>query len=91
MEYYLLIYHVVDDYVKRRAPLRDQHLKLVREAHERGELVMAGALADPVDAAILVFRCADKTPIEEFVRNDPYVQQGLITRWQVRPWTVVVG
>jgi uncharacterized protein len=91
MAYYLLIYHAVDNYVVRRAPYREEHLRLVREAHDRGEIVMAGALADPVDQAVIVFRCMDKVPIESFIQKDPYVKSGLINRWEIRPWTVVIG
>jgi len=90
MNYYLLFYHTVDGYVEKRAPFRNDHLRLVREAHERGELVMAGALADPVDQAVLVFRTPDTKTIEEFVHNDPYVLQGLIAKWEIRAWTVMV-
>ena len=91
MNYYLLIYHVVDDYVARRAPYREEHLQLAEAAHGRGELVLGGALADPVDQALLVFRAEDIQPIEQFVRDDPYVRHGLVKRWQIRPWTVVIG
>ena len=90
MNYYLLVYYLGDDYLERRAPLREEHLRLVREAHARGELVMAGALADPADKAVLVFRCTVKAVIEEFVRNDPYVKNGIVERWEIRLWTVVV-
>jgi len=90
MNYYLLIYYVAEDYLERRAPYREEHLRLVREAHARGELVMAGALADPADKAVLVFRSADKAVIEDFVRNDPYVKNGIVERWEIRRWTVVV-
>ena len=90
MNYYLLIYHVVQDYVSRRVPFREEHLRLAREAHRRGELILGGALADPVDKAVLVFRTADPRTVEEFVRNDPYVQNGLVERWEIRPWTVVI-
>jgi uncharacterized protein YciI len=88
---WLLFYDVVDDYIERRAPLRDDHLALAREAHERGELVIAGALAEPADGAVLVFRADDTTVIEDFVRRDPYVQNGLVARYRIRPWTVVIG
>ncbi len=89
--YYLLLYDVVEDYIERRAPLRDTHLSLAREAQERGELVMAGAFGDPVDGAALVFTGADPAVPERFAENDPYVRQGLVTSWRVRPWNVVVG
>jgi len=90
MNYYLLIYHVVDEYATRRTPYRKQHLRLAKEAHDRGELIMGGALADPTDKAILVFCSQDKGIIEEFARRDPYVLNGLVTHWEIRPWTVVI-
>lgn len=89
--HYLLFYDVVDDYVTRRAQFREGHLKLARQAHERGELVLAGALADPVDGAVLVFRGPTPQAAEAFARADPYVTNGLVMRWRVRKWTTVVG
>ena len=89
--HWLLLYDVVDDYLERRVPLRDAHLALARDAHERGELVMAGALADPADGAVLVFSADDASVAEAFARNDPYVKAGLVTSWKVRGWSVVIG
>ena len=90
MPYFALTYEVVDDFIDKRMPFRPSHLKEVRDAHARGELVMAGALGDPA-GALLVFRAADKSAAENFARADPYVKEGLVKAWQVRPWTVVVG
>jgi len=89
--YYLLLYDVVDDYLERRGAYRAEHLALARAAHERGEIVLAGALADPADGAVLVFKGDDRTAAERFAQNDPYVKNGLVSRWRVRDWTVVVG
>lgn len=91
MSYYALLYEVVDDYVARRAEFREQHLRAAREALQRGELVFGGALDEPVDRALLVFHVADKSAVEEFARKDPYVVNGLVKKWEVRPWNVVVG
>jgi uncharacterized protein len=91
MPYYVLIYEVVDDYVARRAAYREEHLRLAREAHRRGELLLGGALSDPADRALLVFRAPDRAVVVEFVRNDPYVIHGLVTRWEIRNWAVVIG
>ncbi len=91
MNYFVLIYYVVDGYVSRRAQFREKHLRLAEEAHRRGELILAGALGDPIDRALLVFRGKDRSVAEEFARNDPYVINGLVTRWEVQPWTVVIG
>jgi uncharacterized protein YciI len=91
MNYYALLYYVVDDYVSRRAQYRNEHLRRVREAHRRGDLLLAGAFDDPVDRALLVFRTQERSTVEDFARTDPYVTGGLVTRWEVRPWTVVIG
>jgi uncharacterized protein YciI len=90
MPYFALMYEVVDDFVNKRTPFRPSHLKEVRESHARGELVMAGALGEPA-GAMLIFRAADKTTAENFAKADPYVKEGLVKKWTVRPWTVVVG
>ena len=89
--HYLLFYDVVSDYVARRQPLRAAHLAHARPFIERGELILGGALADPVDAAVLLFRGETPDAARTFASADPYVQQGLVTRWRVRPWTTVVG
>jgi uncharacterized protein len=91
MSYFVLRYDLVDDYLERRAALRDAHLGLARAAFERGELVLAGALAGPADQALRVFSAPERSVVEAFARSDPYVLEGLVTRWEVRDWTVVVG
>ena len=91
MNYYALFYEVVDDFVARRAPFRREHLRLAAEARKRGEILLAGALAEPADRALIVFHAADKSLAEAFARQDPYVVNGLVKKWEVRPWNVVVG
>lgn len=90
VKYCVLQYEVVDDFVNRRAPYRQEHLKLVGDAHARGDIVLAGALGDPPDGGLFVFRAPSVTVAEAFALGDPYVTQGLVTRWMVRPWNVVV-
>jgi uncharacterized protein len=91
MPYFALFYEVVDDFVARRVPFRAEHLRLAGEAHNRGEIVLAGALAEPADTALIIFHCADKSVPQHFARRDPYVVNDLVKKWTVRPWTVVVG
>lgn len=88
--YSLLQYDYVPDIVERRAPFREAHLALAREAHERGVLLMAGALVEPVDGAVLVFTTDDHSVVEDFVGRDPYVREGLVTAWRIRHWNVVI-
>lgn len=91
MTIYALTYDVVPDFAERRTPYRPAHLQLIRDASSRGMLMIAGALGDPPDAALLVFRADSASPVEGFARADPYVKEGLVTAWRVRPWNVVVG
>lgn len=89
--HYLLMYDLAPDYLERRGEFRNEHLQLAWDAQERGEIVIAGALADPADGAVLLFSGDSPEAAERFARADPYVTQGLVTRWRVRPWTTVVG
>ncbi|MEJ2494552.1 MAG: YciI family protein, partial [Ignavibacteriaceae bacterium] len=74
-----------------RTQFRDTHLKMAKEANDRGELILAGAFSEPTDRALLVFKIPDKSVIEDFVTNDPYVKNGIVTKWEIRKWTVVIG
>jgi uncharacterized protein len=89
--HYLLFYDVAPDYLARRGEFRAAHLALAWAAADRGELVLAGALADPVDAAVLLFQGDTPEVARRFAAADPYVRNGLVTSWRVRPWTTVVG
>lgn len=91
MKHFLLFYEAGPDYLERRPLFRAEHLKHAWAAHERGELVVAGALADPVDGAVLMFQGDDASVAEQFAKVDPYVTNGLVARWHVREWTTVVG
>jgi uncharacterized protein YciI len=89
--HFLLFYDLAPDYLDRRPAFREEHLTLAWKAQERGELVLAGALADPSDRAIFLFRAESPAPAEAFASADPYVKNGLVTSWQVRTWTTVIG
>jgi uncharacterized protein len=89
--HYMLFYDLVDDYVTRRQPHRGAHLKYARTFVDRGELLLAGALAEPIDQAVLLFESQSAAVAEAFAAGDPYVLQGLVTAWRVRPWTTVIG
>lgn len=89
--HYLLMYELADDYLERRAEHRSAHLALAWAAVERGELLLAGAIADPVDNALLLFQGDSPAAAEAFARADPYVRSGLVKHWRVRPWQTVVG
>jgi len=89
--HYLLFYDVIADYLERRLPLRAAHLTHARRAVDDGVLILGGALADPVDGAVLLFGTDSRETVERFAASDPYVLNGLVKSWRVREWTTVVG
>lgn len=89
--HYLLCYELAPDYLARREQLRTPHLQLAWDAQQRGELVLAGALSDPADQAMLVFQADSPDVVDAFAKADPYVTHGLVTSYRVRPWNTVVG
>lgn len=89
--HYLLFYEVSDDYISRRGEFRQAHLAKAWQASDRGELVLGGALANPPDGAILLFKGGSAEVAEKFAEADPYVTNGLVRRWYVREWTTVAG
>lgn len=91
MKHFLLFYTLSADYMARRANYRAEHLRLAWAAQEAGDIVLAGALSDPADTAVLLFAGEDKSAAEAFARADPYVTEGLVERWEVREWTTVIG
>ena len=89
--HYVLFYDYVPEYLERRAALRDAHLAQIKGAIERDELFIGGAFAEPADGAMIVFSADTPEVAKEFARADPYVREGLVTKWWVREWTTVVG
>jgi uncharacterized protein len=91
MKHFLLFYDLAPDYLERRGSLRAAHLQLAWAAHLRGHLVLAGALAEPTDTAVLLFKGDSSALAESFAREDPYVTHGLVKAWHIREWTTVAG
>lgn len=91
VKHFLLFYELAPDYLDRRPEFRDEHLGLAWSSVDQGALQLGGALADPADQAVLLFRGNDRAIAEDFANADPYVRQGLVERWHVREWTTVVG
>ena len=89
--HYLLFYEAGPDYEERRRPFRAAHLQHARAAVARGELVLGGAFANPVDGALILFRGDSPIAAEQFAKGDPYVVNGVVARWHIREWTTVVG
>ncbi|WP_281242898.1 YciI-like protein [Modicisalibacter muralis] len=75
----------------RRVDFRVAHLELAWRASERGELLLGGTVGEPVESAVLLFRCDSPAIPTAFAQADPYVVNGLVTNWRVEPWNTIVG
>jgi hypothetical protein len=89
--HYILFYEVVENFIEKRAPFRRAHIDYLRRSYERGELVLAGALAEPADGGVLIFNGSSGSAVEEFAKYDPYVVNGLVKSWRIRKWMTVIG
>ena len=90
--HYLLFYNKAPDHAEREGPLMAGHRDHLQAAITRGELLLGGPLADPIDGTnVLLFQSDRADVAEPFAAADPYVQNGIVTRWRVRHWETVVG
>lgn len=89
--HYLMIYELADDYLERRGQYRDEHLRMAWESQQRGEMVLAGAMPEAFDMAVLLFQGDSKDAAERFAAADPYVIHGLVRAYSIKQWNTVVG
>jgi uncharacterized protein YciI len=90
--HYLLFYEKAPDYAARQGPLQSAHRAHLSAAVGRGELLLAGSLADPVDgSAVLLFQADSPAPVQACAAADPFVLHGVVRRWWIRQWQTVLG
>lgn len=90
--HYLLFYEKVSDYAERQGPFQQAHRAYIEEVVRRGKILLAGNLGTPEEAlALLLFQSDSAEEVEDFAKGDPYVVEGVISRWQVRKWDTVLG
>jgi uncharacterized protein len=88
---FLVTYRYVPGMEERRTPHRAAHLEWLRELHAAGRLLLAGALQDPVDTGVLIFRAPDGYTVRQLLMQDPYARAELIVEVSVRPYGIAVG
>lgn len=81
---YLLLYDTPPD-VLEKAPLHfDDHRAALQPYRDAGTSLFASPLDDPRNGAISVWR--DRASAEAFAAVDPFVQRGVVSRWQIIEW-----
>ena len=87
---YALFYDYVENIVERRAPHRAEHLEKLAAVKAEIRMLMGGALGDPPHGALIVFDTDDRSIVEDWVKNDPYTVNGLVTEHRIDYWNVVI-
>ena len=85
----LLLYEYSGDFSRARGAFQRQHAERVSRATRRGELLLAGTTADPLDRGIFIFR--ESSAARAFASGDPFVAAGLVRHWEVRKWALAGG
>jgi len=89
MTSFALFYDYVDGILEKRGPYRDEHLALARRYLDEGKLTHAGPFTPPTGAMFL-FANVQKQNVVDFINDDVYVKNGLVTGHRIQEWNVVI-
>lgn len=81
------------DQVRAKAPdLLAAHLARSKELHAQGSLLMAGAFLDqPGEPIATMAVLTSKEAAEAYAKGDPFVVNGMVSEWSIRPWANLLG
>jgi uncharacterized protein YciI len=87
---HVMRYTAVEDFLPLAAADGPAHVQRLHEFHDRGVLLMAGPMQGPMNGdALAVFTTREAA--EEFVAGDPFVLNGVVASWEIRPWDEVLA
>ena len=72
------------------AEVRQVHRQYLASLRERGQLAVSGPFTDD-SGALIVYEAASKEQAEKLLQGDPFHQNGIFVRWQLRPWNPVIA
>ncbi|MGY1763785.1 YciI family protein [Geodermatophilus sp. SYSU D00779] len=86
---YVMTYRAVEDFLPLAQHHYPAHSARVEEFARRGDLLMVGTFDEPMNGeAMGVFTTREAA--EEFIAGDPFVVNGVVASWAVRPWNEVL-
>jgi hypothetical protein len=87
---YVLLYESADDVATKAPEHFPAHHARLMEFHARGELLMVGPFGDAqTQGSMGIF--ATREGAEAFVRDDPFVRNGVVRAWEIRDWNEILG
>ena len=74
----------------RIAEVRPVHRQYLASLRERGQLVASGPFTDD-SGALIIYEAPSREEAEKLLQGDPFHQNGIFLRWQLRPWNPVIA
>ena len=89
---YLLKYEYIPDVLEKRGPHREGHISLAKKMIEENKCLSGGPTGEPnmkvPTGALFVFTDLDSA--KYYVDHDPYVKNGIVTKYTIEEWNIVV-
>jgi uncharacterized protein YciI len=70
--------------------VRPAHRQYLTGLKVNGQLAMAGPFTDG-SGALIVYETATVEEAERLLQGDPFFENGIFVRYQLRPWNPVMG
>jgi uncharacterized protein YciI len=88
--HYVLFYESAEDVASKAPAHFAAHRARLEDFHGQGTLLMVGAFANAQDDGSMgIF--ATREAAEDFVREDPFVLNCVVQRWEIRAWHELFG
>lgn len=84
----VMFYEVAQDGMAQAKIHYAAHRARLDEFHAQGTLLMAGPYANPVEGAMGIF--TGREAAEAFIRGDPFVINGVVSKWRLCDWNEVL-
>jgi uncharacterized protein YciI len=73
----------------REQPFWGEHAAFIDALVDEGFILMGGPLVDE-GGALLVFNAEDENEVREKLKNDPWMQQGILKLESVKRWQIFI-
>jgi uncharacterized protein YciI len=81
------LYDSFEDALAKAPDVIAAHRARSKEWHAQGTLLMGGAFLNDAKGPLgTMVVCATREAAEEYVRGDPFVLNGMVSRWYIREW-----
>jgi uncharacterized protein len=91
-QYLITAYDGTDENaLERRMSVRPFHLEGVKKLKENGNFIIGGAMLNDEGKMIgstMILQFEEPTQLQAWIDNEPYIQQGIWEKFEVKPFRV---